>query len=273
MPVINPVPSVPGAGGGPCGWIIDPAGTGCCTGWDDYTDIQQHTATVLATSFMWAATLRQFGQCEVTVETCAGRSAPPTYEAFPVTYGGAAGWGPYLYNGQWFNGPMGASWCCETLCELRLPGPIYGTAAIIEVSAGGVVLEPGDYRVYDGVKLARTDGQCWPSCCNGGSAGAVTVNYLIGLPVPEDVSIAANILACEFAAACAGGKCRLPKAVSSMTQMGTTVDFSSLPDMGVPTMATGIFEVDEVIRSYNPYGLATRPKLYNPNRPRVRWPM
>lgn len=273
MPVINPIASVPGGGGsGPCGWVIDPAATGCCTGWEDYTPAQQNTGAVLAASWMWSATLRQFGQCEVIVEACAPRAAPQTYEAFPVGYGGAA-YAPYLVDGQWFNGPAGASWCCAALCELRLPGPIAGTAAILEVSAGGVVLEPGDYRVYDGVKLARADGQCWPSCCVGGSAGAVTVNYLLGLPVPEDVSIAVNILACEFAAACAKGKCRLPKAVSSMTQMGTTVDFSALPGPGIPTMATGIFEIDEVVRTYNPYGLAQRPKLYNPNQPRVRWPM
>lgn len=260
--------------GGPCGWVVDPPATGCCTTWDeDYTDAQRTTGAVLAASFMWAATLRQFGQCEVTVEACAGRPAAPTYEAYPVGYGRHAGWGPYMVEGQWFNGPAGASWCCDTVCELRLPGPINGTAAILEVSTGGVVLEEGDYRVYDGVKLARTDGQCWPSCCNGGSAGAVTVNYMLGLPVPADVQIGLDILACEFAAACAKQKCRLPRQVSTMTQMGTTVDFSSLPGPGMPTMATGIYEIDEVIRTYNPYGLASRPKLYNPNRPRVRWPM
>lgn len=274
MPVINPVTSVPGGGQAPCGWIIDPPATGCCTNWDDYTDMQQATASTLAASWMWAATGRQFGQCEATVQACTGRGAPPTWEAFPVEYGRQAAYGPYQFDGVWFNGPTGSSWCCETLCELRLPGPIYGTDAIIEVSAAGVVLDPGDYRVWDGVKLARTDGQCWPSCCNGGTAGAgVTVNYLIGLPVPADVSIAANMLACEFAAACAGGKCRLPRTVSSMTQMGTTVDFSQLPAAGTPAMATGIYEIDQVVKIYNPYGLAQRPKLYNPNRPRPRWPM
>jgi hypothetical protein len=97
-------------------------------------------------------------------------------------------------DGVWFNAPAGASWCCDTLCEVRLPGPIYGTAAILEVSTGGTVLEPGDYRVYDGVKLVRTDGQCWPACCNAAAGGALTVNYLLGLPVPDDVSIAANML-------------------------------------------------------------------------------
>jgi hypothetical protein len=275
MPVINPVNSVPGEGPAPCGWIIDPAATGCCTGWDDYTDQQQHTGAVLAASWMWAATGRQFGQCEVTVEACTGAGGFPTYEAFPVAYQARSGGGyvPYLMDGVWFNAPAGASWCCDTLCEVRLPGPIYGTAAILEVSTGGTVLEPGDYRVYDGVKLVRTDGQCWPACCNAAAGGALTVNYLLGLPVPDDVSIAANMLACEFAAACSGGKCRLPRTVSSMTQMGTTVDFSALPAAGIPTMATGIYEIDQVVKTYNPYGLAMPPKLYNPNRPRVRWPM
>jgi len=262
--------------GGPCGWVADPPATGCCTGWEEYTPEQQATGAVLAAAFLWAATARQFGQCEVTVEACAGRPARPTYAAYPVVPGSGRGlgWGPYLLDGVWFNGPMGASWCCERVCELRLPGPIYDSAAILEVSAAGEVIPPADYQVYDGVKLVRTDGLCWPSCCNGGIAGAgVTVNYLMGLPVPADLQIALDMLACEFAAACARQKCRLPKQVSAMTQMGTTVDFSTLPEAGTPVMATGIFEIDSVIKSYNPYGLAARPKLYNPNRPRVRWPM
>lgn len=261
--------------GGPCGWVVDPPATGCCTdAWNEATPEQQTTGAVLAAAFLWVATGRQFGQCEVTVEACAGRPAKPTYAQFPVVPGDHAGaWGPYLLDGVWFNGPMGASWCCERVCELRLPGPIYDSAAILEVSSNGTVLDAADYQVYDGVKLVRTDGLCWPSCCNGGGGAGVTVNYLIGLPVPADLQIALDLLACEFTAACAGGRCRLPRQVSAMTQMGTTVDFSNLPAPGTPVMATGIYEIDSVIKSYNPYGLAARPKLYNPNRPRVRWPM
>lgn len=261
--------------GGPCGWVVDPPATGCCTGWDDYTPAQQTTGATLAAAWLWSATARQFGQCEVTVEACAGRAAPQTWRGYPVIPGDhAGGWGPYLYGGVWFNGPRGASWCCESVCELQLPPPVWGTAAILEVSAGGEVLEPGSYQVYDGAKLARTDGACWPSCCNGGAAGVgVTVNYLLGIPVPADVQIALDMLACEFAAACAGGECRLPRAVSSITQMGTTVDFAQLPALGTATMATGIYEIDDVVKTHNPYGLMSRPKLYNPNRPRTRWPM
>lgn len=260
--------------GGPCGWEIDPSVTGCCTDWDDYTEQVQETAATLAAAWMWAATARRYGQCETVVEACEGRSAPPTWRGYPVIPGDqAGGWGPYLYDGVWFNGPAGASWCCQTRCELRLPGPIAGTDAVREVITPSGELAPGDWQVYDGAVLVRTDGECWPSCCNGGGGVGVTVVYLRGLPVPVDVRIAAATLACELAAACAGGRCRLPRSVSSMTQMGTSVDFADLPAAGTPVMATGIYEIDQVVKTRNPYGLVRPPRIINPNRPRPRYPM
>lgn len=261
--------------GGPCGWEVDPSATGCCNGWDDYGEPVQQTAAILAASWMWAATARRYGQCEVTVEACAGRSAPSSWRGYTVIPGDSAGgWGPYLYGGVWFNGPAGAAWCCRSACELTLPGPIAGTDAVVSVITADGELSPGEWQVYGGTELVRTDGACWPSCCNGGTAGAaVTVVYLRGAPVPPDVRIATDTLACEFAAACTGGRCRLPRQVSSMTQMGTTVDFPDLPGRGIPIMATGIHEVDEVVKAHNPYGLTRRPRLINPNRPAPRYPM
>lgn len=276
MPVINPVPSVPsgGDGDGPCGWIIDPAASGCCDGWSGYSDAQKAAATTLAASWMWAATGRRFGQCETVVQVCQSPPPIPTYRAYPVNGLGAPGWAPYLQDGTWWNGPLGGRACCASRCELILPGHVHGTDAVTEVSVGGVVLEPGDYQIFDYMRLVRTDGQCWPTCCNSATSdNAVTVTYFYGWPVPADVAYAAGILACEFAAACAGEECRLPSHVSSMTQMGTTVDFSGLPGPGTPVMAIGITEIDEIVKVHNPWGNARPTRLVNPNRPSVRRPM
>ncbi len=273
MPVINPIAPSGTGDSEPCGWIINPEQYGCCTGWSDYSPELQETARILAAAWMWAATGRQYGQCETTIRTCGERAALPTYRAYPVTPFGSSGWEPYFAGGAWWNAPFGAGLCCSSRCEITLPGFVENTAAVTAVSVGGVDLEPGDWQVYDHNTLVRTDGECWPVCCNATSDGAVEVTYGAGRAIPTDVLIAAGILACEFAAACSGQPCRLPSHVASMTQMGTSVDFTTLPGPGTPVMALGIEEIDQVVKIRNPWGNARPTRIVNPNRPAVRRPM
>lgn len=260
---------------GPCGWVIDPAVTGCCENWATYTPEQRERGAILAASWMWAATGRLYGQCETDIEVCADRHRLPTYRAYPATGYVGAGFAPYIADGVWWNAPVGAGTCCRDTCELHLPGHVASSAAVLEVTVAGDILDPAAYQVYDHEALMRIDGQCWPVCCNAPTSdNAVAITYLRGRPVPPDVKYAADALACEFAAACAGDDaCRLPRQVSSMTQMGTTVDFSDLPGVGSPYMAIGIDEVDQVIKARNPYGMTRPVRLTNPNRPPVRRPM
>lgn len=262
-------------GDGPCGWEIDPSTGSCCAeAWAEYSPAVQLTAATLAATWMWAATGRKYGQCETMVQLCRTPGAFPTYRDYPVTAFGSTGWIPYLSGGIWFNGPTGGGACCQSKCELTLPGHVHGTDAIVEVSTGGVLLEPGDYQVFDYRRLVRTDGTCWSVCCNAAdNDAAATVVYLVGWPVPADVTIASNVLACEFAAACTGAACRLPSHVASMTQMGTSVDFTTLPGPGTPVMALGIDEIDQVVKARNPWGNARPTRIVNPNRPAARRPM
>lgn len=274
MPVINPVPPAPATGDTePCGWVIDPAALGCCDDWADYTPQQQERATILAAAWMWAATGRQYGQCETTIRTCGQRENLGTYRAYPVGAFGTAPWAPYLAGGVWWNAPVGGGLCCADKCEITLPGFVANTAAVIAVTVGDVDLEPGDWQVYDHDTLVRTDGQCWPVCCNATGDGAVEVTYFDGRLIPADVLIAAGVMACEFAAACTDKPCRLPRQVSSMSQMGVTIDFATLPGPGTPVMAIGIDEVDQVVKARNPWGMAAVPTLSSPNRARARQPM
>jgi hypothetical protein len=259
---------------GPCGWIIDPAVTGCCTDWADYPPEVQERAAILAATWMWAATGRLYGQCETTIRTCGQRERLGTYRAYPVGPFGSSAWQPYLAGGVWWNAPTGAGACCASKCELTLPGFVANTAAVTAVTIGDTELEPGDWQVYDHDTLVRTDGLCWPVCCNATGDGAVEITYGRGRLIPADVLIAADVMACEFAAACTPGKdCRLPRQVASMSQMGVTIDFATLPDAGTPIMRIGIDEVDQVVAARNPWGMAAAPTLSNPNRPIGRQPM
>lgn len=260
----------------PCGWDLDPEATGCCDTWAKRTPEQQETGLELATVWMWAATGRLYGQCEVTIEACADIGRLPTYRDAPVTAYGTAGYGlarPYLVDGAWFNGPTGGGACCNITCDLHLPGHVDSTAAVLEVTVAGEPLAADAYQVYDYDTLARVDGQCWPVCCKVSADTAVTVTYLDGQPVPGDVRTAASVLACEFAAACANDKCRLPRRIAQLSQMGSTVSFADLPGPGEPVMALGIDEVDQVVKSRNPYAMAHQPQITNPNRRPPRQPV
>lgn len=259
---------------GPCGWIIDPAATGCCPDWANYSEATQLRAAIMGAVWMWAATGKLYGQCETTVQLCRTPERLPTYRAYPVSAPGGGGWSPYLLDGVWFNGPTGGGTCCASRCELRLPGHVENTAAVTEVIVAGVDLEPGDWQIFDYGVLVRTDGQCWPTCCNAAGEAAIEVVYLNGQPVPADVLYGAEVMACEFAAACTpGAKCRLPRRVSSMTQMGTSIDFSQLPDYTVPNLGSGLVEVDDIVKARNPYGMTAPVRLTSPGRPRARRPM
>lgn len=258
---------------GPCGWVIDPAATGCCEAWDEYPPEVQERAAILAATWMWAATGRLYGQCETVIRTCGQRERLGTYRAYPVGPFGSSAWQPYLAGGVWWNAPTGAGACCTSKCELTLPGFVANTAAVTAVTIGETDLEPGDWQVYDHDTLVRTDGLCWPVCCNATGDGAVEITYGRGRLIPGDVLIAADVMACEFAAACTGAECRLPRSVSSMSQMGVTIDFATLPAPGTPVMGIGIDEVDQVVKARNPWGMAAAPTLSNPNRPLGRQPM
>ncbi len=258
----------------PCGWDLDPDATGCCTGWEDRTAEQKAAGIELAAAWMWAATGRIYGQCEITIEVCADLGGMPTWREAPATgYPIAAGLGfrPYLSGGVWWNGPAGAGGlCCNAMCELHLPGHVATTEAVLEVTVGGEVIDPDAYRVYDHDTLARVDGQCWPVCCKVISDAGVGITYLDGQTIPGDVRLAGGILACEFAAVCAGAECRLPRRVAQMTQMGTTVSFADLPAPGSPIMALGIDEIDQVVKTRNPYGLTRPATITSPGRRRPR---
>jgi hypothetical protein len=262
---------------GPCNWP-DTAST-CCEGWDDYDPALQARALDYAKTILWAATGRQFGLCEMVVRPCSqlyGNNFPGGW-----FWDGLGTWTPYIWNGNWYN-----CWCncnggpgcnCDPACQVYLPGPVY---SITSVQVDGASLAPtGDtgvwnYFVLDQQWLVRVDTEaCWPRCSDQslppGSVDAFEVTYLRGKAVPGPLADAMGTLACEFAKACVGAICRLPARIVSVARQGVNISMPSVDDM-LKMGLTGLWEVDQLIASYNPYGLKGRTRFYSPDMPEGR---
>lgn len=258
---------------GPCAWTIE--FNECCECWDALDPGAQQRALNYATTVLWAATGKQFGECEHTVRPCGKSCAEQGWMGLYWNDGLFSPWLPYVFNGQWRNCFCGTG-CgsCEPDCQVYLPGPV---SAIEEVTVDGFLVDPSAYRVDDNKWLVRTDGDCWPKSQDFSvDAGlgvfndnTMTVTYTRGVPVPAALLDAAATLACEFAKACAGQACRLPGRLSTIARQGVQLTFQNI-DVLIGSMFTGIAEVDQIIKAYNPYGLARPMRLWSPDMPVVR---
>lgn len=261
---------VSAAGGsimGPCGWSLpEPL---CCEGWDGLDPAVQAAAQDYGATIMWAATGRRFGLCEVTVRPCGMKRCDDGLGEFSGWNWSGGTWMPYIFNGAWFNCVCPGICCCEPRCQVRLQGPV---DSIVEVIIDGVVIDPGAYRVDDKHWLVRTDGDCWPFCAdlNTDEPDQIfTVTYVRGDGVPNTVLTAASMLACEWGKACTGdGTCRLGNRVTNLARNGVTIDMTSTEEL-LNAGLTGIFEVDQIIRAWNPYGKKSRGQI---KAPELNWP-
>lgn len=263
---------------GPCNWVIN--FNDCCECWDALDPAAQQRALNYATTVLWAATGKQFGDCPQTVRPC-GRYCNGSTLGFFWNDGLFSPWLPYIFNGQWRN-----CWCgcgagsgpgccsCEPSQQIYLPGPV---ASITSVIQDGFLVDPSAYRVDDAKWLVRTDGLAWPECQNYDvDAGlglfndnTLVVTYTRGEPVPAALLDAAATLACEFAKACAGQQCRLPGRLSTVARQGVQLTFQNVDEL-INNMFTGIPEVDQIIKAYNPYGLARPMRVWSPDLPQQR---
>lgn len=252
----------------PCGWTVTKCGCGQC--WDTYNDTVRIMAESTAAMVMWAATGRQFGLCTVTVQPQVRHELLPGYQAFPVAYEGFDQ-GPYIENGQWKEDCSGQDTACRLgpgTCGALLNG-VTRTSQVTSVKIDGVALPAGSFVIVDGNTLVRTDGTCWPTCSNPAqqSPPAFEVTYQQGRPIPAAVQAAFELLACEYAKFCAGGKCAVPQTLRTLTRQGVEVTVAEVPEDG-RRFRTGIKVVDAVIASVNPAGLSRRVTVYSPDVPR-----
>lgn len=205
-----------------------------------------------AVGVLWALTGRQYGCCPVIVRPRAEQIVQD-----PLVVGGYA----TLDNGEWKN-----LTCGGTATVIDLPGPVCG---ITEITLDGEVLPPEGYTL-EGSRLYRLDGE-WPTqdlTRPLGEPGTWSVQYEQGLPPPAGADVMVGILAKDFWNACTGGKCRLPRRVSTVSRQGVTyqkVDPTDIYEQG----ATGISEVDLWIAAVNPYRHRQPPAVSSPDWPGV----
>lgn len=140
------------------------------------------TAEAFAWSLLAALTMYRIGTCPLTVRPCAARCAPRgAYRTAVVRGGNTAALptaqigmlNPYISGGTWLNacGCRTAGDCgCESLSTVELPGPV---GSIVEVRLDGAVLPRSAYRVMNGNRLVRTDGENWPACQDMANPGVV----------------------------------------------------------------------------------------------------
>lgn len=243
-----------------CPWVIpDPL---CCDCWNTADPAMKAQAIAWASAVMYARTGRQFGLCPITVRPCMERRCSDGI-VYGAWWSGSL-WTPYILNGIWFNCFCGEICSCKPRCEVRLAGPV---AEVVEVTIGGVVVDPATYRVDDYQWLVRQDGECWPECANmdnaSGGTGVWEVTYTRGREVPHVVLNATAILACEYVKMCKkDASCRISSRVVAMDRQGTSFQFVAPDDM-IKLGLTGIGEVDDIIIAFNPAGLRFQPRVFS----------
>lgn len=251
---------------GPCNWSV----TGCVCGsscWDSHPPQVRAACEAAATFVMWSATGRKFGLCEVTEQPCRPQPPEPTYVAYPLSTPAV---GPYIDSGQWRNCMCPGGSVCQcgpSQCDtVEVTGPTTRTG--MTVSIDGVTLDQSAYRVIDGHTLIRTDGEQWPLCNDLSSQDppAFVVTHLVGTEIPEALQYATDRLACEYAKACTGADCALPRQLRSLTRDGVELDVVDLPADST-MVRTGIPLVDDVIRALNPSGARRPASVWSPDLP------
>ena len=172
----------------------------------------------------------------------------------------AMAWGdgftPYIENGRWFNacGCRRDACGCGVIRELVLPDMEVSGPVVVTID--GAILDPSAYRIDNGNRLVRMDGQDWPLCQDmnlpDGEEGTFSVSYYVGVGPDDLLNYAAGLLAGEWYKACNGQACQLPNTATQVVRQGVTFNIPTF-DSGT----SGIREVDNIIAIYNPHHLKT----------------
>lgn len=202
--------------------------------------------------------------CPVEVRPCRQRCTGGVWQAFPVT--GMSTFSPGINgSGSWVNncGCSADPCSCSAVSEVTLPGPV---GRIDSVTIDGVALANTAYRVDDGARLVRQDGEAWPACQDmglpAGEPGTWVVRYFRGDAPTELDDWAAGKLAEEFYKAMIGGKCRLPANVTNVVRNGVSLDLDST---ALVLISTGMPEVDRYIATRNPHKLTQPSRVKSPD--------
>lgn len=234
--------------------------------WTAATAADRDAATLLAGRILWTLTGQVLGQCEETVRPCfQPQPGPSTYSG-----AGAVFW-PGLLNGDpSASGPCGCRTGCEEVAydRVALPGPV---ASVTRVLVDGVEVPATAWRVENWRWLHRIDGALWPTHQDlhaaDDAAGAFTITYQRGVPVPADGQLAAGRLAVELLRGMTGGPCSLPAGVTSVSRQGLSVELADMREWFTQGV-TGVEAVDLWIMAVNPYKSRAPGGITSPDAPR-----
>lgn len=241
----------------------------------------------VASEYLWAMTGRRLGpSCPIDVRPCRKACA----DAYGILNQGqylGAGYQstgpfiPYMAGGRMYNATMCACQtdcnCGPELCAVELPGPVYD---IVEVRLGAEIVDPDTYEIQDSGTLVRIgrdaagDPLCWPECQDMTLAddqpGTFTVTYRTGLALPAMGNLAVAKLTEHLLRGCGGGcgcSTGTRQNLQRLSRQGVDLEFAN-PQELFQDGRTGILEVDQFIRAFNPYGLAGQLRVLSPDAPR-----
>lgn len=224
-------------------------------------DDEIERCTELAWGSLRVLTAGRVGHCPVLLRPCAPAPCNACSSSWMVPLS--------MLPSTWASTRCGGNGCsCDSLSEVLLPGP----AVVTEVLVDGLPLPPSAWRLDNGRRLLRTDGGVFPACqdmrLDVDKPGTFAVRYVPGVTPGVAGLNAAELLACEFAKAIGGQKCRLPSGVTTVVRQGVSMDLSQ----GVfPGGVTGIREVDAYVQSLNPNGLKVPPMVWSPDMAPTRY--
>jgi hypothetical protein len=254
----------------PEGWAASPQL------WDD----EQRLAVEAATEILKSHTAGIFGLCALKVRPCRKGCADRSLDYAPMGVTGSP-WTPMLIDGHAVNltcgGCYGGDCGCSRLCETILDPGIHD---ILQVRIDGEILASTAYRVDDGRKLVRIDGDCWPDCQELALAdtepGTFSVLYRTGNPVPAGGRRAATELSVELWKSCRPGRGACPTLSDRVTQVVREGISYSYDNLDVYERGrTGLNRVDMWLASVNPYNVRSQMRAWSPDIVRSRtttWP-
>jgi hypothetical protein len=233
------------------------------------------TAVAVASELLDALSGRQFTAggtgCELTLRPCRrdcwDQGPPAGWTRYPTP---SWGWTGNLWFDLVCGACPGGCSCGSGLSEVLLPAVVH---TLVEVKVDGAPLATGSYRVDDGRRLVRLDGEAWPRCQNlaldDTEDGTWTVTAVFGQPVPELGQLAAGEVACEVLRALAGEDCRLPANVTQLVRQGVTIQMAD-PASGDLGALASLTWVRAFVEAVNPHGLPARSRVYSVDRPQAR---
>ena len=158
---------------------------------------------------------------------------------------------------------------CGTYYVIHLTSD-YPIQSVDEVRIDGVVMNPADYRLEEGARLVKTDGDRWPPCNNLGlTAGPtvqgaeVEVDYTFGRTPPQALKMAAAELVCELKKACnADASCSLPPHVKNIERRGVEIELHSV----ISLLEQGLTGNPIIDHALTVYGKCAQMRSFDPLR-------